>query len=101
MNPVAPMPIARTSAVRLFDRQHPCAEVASNICDRGWRTSGVRVFVWPCGTVAVVTIGSGADEALLALALPHLLATYARAGARNPGPLYVDVMAELRQARAR
>lgn len=97
---IEPLPIAMTSAVRLFRRSRDCTEIASHICERGWRGQGVRVFAWPCGTVAVVTCNSGADEALVVRCASQLVATYARNGELSPGPLFMDVLRQLRKARA-
>jgi hypothetical protein len=85
--------------VRVF-RGKQVAIIATYICERGWRGTGVRVFAWPCGTLVVVRVGSGPDEVLLKQCIDQLLATYARHGDRDPGPIYLDVLRELREARA-
>jgi hypothetical protein len=95
-----PLPaIPRGAGMRVF-RGKQLALIADYICERGWRGRGVRVFAWPCGTLVVVNVGSGPDEALLKQCIQQLLGTYARHGDRDPGPIYLDVLRELREARA-
>jgi hypothetical protein len=73
--------------------------VAGVICERAWKV-GVRVFRWPCGTVAVAIINGRGDVALLRDALPQLIGTYARDG-RGVGPKVLDVIQALQwEARA-
>lgn len=73
--------------------------MASAICDDAWKGKGVRVFRWPCGTVASVAVGHRADIVLLRDALPNLFATYARDRA-GMGPRLIDVIHALNWARA-
>ena len=98
--PMAPLPIPMTRAMRVFRTTRNCHEIASYICDRGWRGDGVRVFAWPCGTVAVVARNSGADEAMMVRCPANLVATYACNGELSAGPIFMRVLHELRLVRA-
>lgn len=76
--------------------------MAGVIAERAWQRQGVRLFQWPCGTVAVTWVGSRADATLLASCIDQLLVTFARHdlfGRADSGPTQVDVMRELSHAR--
>jgi len=74
--------------------------VAGAICERAWRRGGVRVYLWPCGTIAVARCAQRSDEVLLRDCLAQLFATYARDG-QGRGPLVRDVLQTLQWARGR
>jgi hypothetical protein len=89
------IPSAPGCRPRVHAPTRPVHRVASDIAEAAWAGKGVRVFAWPCGTVAVVRVGSAADELLTRLIPAQLLATWTR-GAR-----FGDVLAELQAARGR
>jgi hypothetical protein len=102
---VSPVPAGVGAKARVFRPGRDVRQVADVICERAWKGPGVRVFRWPCGTVAVVRVGSYGDDVLLRECEPHLLVTYARhglfgAGALGDGPMLVDVLHDLNWARA-
>jgi hypothetical protein len=102
---VSPLPAGMKAFVTVIRPEIHLAQAASAICERAWKGPGVRVFAWPCGTLAVVAVGSRGDVLLLHHCVDRLLATYARQGVfgtgpLGPGPMYVDVMGQLRAARA-
>lgn len=68
--------------------------LAGELAEAAWRGKGVRVFAWPCGTVAWAQVGTSGDQLLLRRALPWLIGTWAR------GATYGAVLADLRAARA-
>ena len=77
--------------------------LAGIIVELAWCRQGVRVYRWPCGTVAVVRVGSHADAVLLGECIDRLLVTYARhnlLGRAGAGPQLVDVLHDLNWARA-
>lgn len=67
--------------------------VASAIAEAAWGRGGVRVYAWPCGTVAWVRPNSKGDELLLHRCPECLVGTWTK-GAQFP-----DLLAELRAAR--
>ena len=89
------VPSAPGCRPRVHSASRPIHRVASDIAESAWAGKGVRVFAWPCGTVAVVRVGSSADELLTRTIPDRLLATWTR-GAR-----FGDVLSELRAARGR
>lgn len=102
---VSPLPsrMARMG-VKLFRPTHDLRKLAEAICDRAWKGRGVRVFGWPGGTVAVVTVASDGDALMLVECVERLLATYARhglsgVGGLGEGPKLADVMDDLAAAR--
>jgi hypothetical protein len=102
---VSPLPDGVTHAVKVFRPRHDVRRVAELICERAWKGLGVRVFRWPCGTLAVVTVGSLGDGVLLRECTDQLLVTYARhgllgGGVPGDGPRWVDVLHDLNWARA-
>lgn len=90
--------------VQVFAPRADVRRVAGLVCERAWRGQGVRVWRWPCGTVAVVDVGTRADRKLLTDCVDALLVTYARhgvfaCGVLGDGPSLADVMRELHWAR--
>jgi len=83
---------ARTA--RVYAPEADLRRVASDIAERAWAVKGVRVYRWPNGMLALVTPGSGADQALLQFCARYLLATWSR------GTTCGQVLDELRAARA-
>lgn len=100
---VSPLPDGLRTSVHVYRPGHDVRRLAGFIVERAWVRQGVRVYRWPCGTVAVVLVGSHADAVLLGECLDHLLVTYARhdlLGKPGAGPLLVDVLHDLNWARA-
>jgi hypothetical protein len=100
---VSPLPDGLRMSVQVYRPGHDVRRLAGVIVERAWRRQGVRVYRWPCGTVAVVLVGSRADAVLLTECVDHLLVTYARhdlLGKPGPGPLLVDVLHDLNWAKA-
>lgn len=100
-----PLPARARKLVRVFSPRHACGEVATYICERGWKADGVHVFAWPDGTFAVAIVGSPGDVLLMRECLSQLFATYARHGAAQglvggDGPRLLDVLDSLTWARA-
>lgn len=98
---VSPLPTGLRSGVQLYRPGHDARRLAGIIVERAWRLQGVRVYVWPDGTVGVVLVGSQADAVMLRDCLDHLLVTYARhdlLGKPGPGPSFRDVSAQLQWA---
>jgi hypothetical protein len=60
------------------------------IVDRAWIKGGVRVWHWPCGTVALSTVNSRMDRMLLQQCIDQLVGTWGK------GALAADVMDTLR-----
>lgn len=69
--------------------------IAWNIAERAWKGRGVRLYRWPCGTMAVVPVDSRADHALEEHCAGFLFATY------TAGVRLVDIMHDLNWARSR
>lgn len=102
---VSPLPDGVTKAVRVFRPTSDTRQAAAVICDRAWKGLGVRVFRWPCGTLAVATLGTWVDKRLLQECEEQLLVTYARHGVLGNGelgngPMLVDVLHDLNWAKA-
>lgn len=94
----SPVPRGIGCQTRVFRPGRDVRVVADVICTRAWKGPGVRVFRWPCGTVAVVRVGSYGDEVLLRECLMHLLVTYAHRsdlGSLGQGPKLVDIVHDL------
>lgn len=87
-------------AIRVFRPESDIRRVAEWICDQSWKGHGVHVFRWPCGTVAVVAIGSFSDGVLLRKCMDQLLGSYARHATSRLGPTRADVLHDLNLARA-
>lgn len=90
-------------SVQVYRPGHDRRRLAGIIVERAWRRQGVRVYVWPDNTVAVVLVGSHADGVLLDKCLDQLLVTYARhdlLGTPGPGPSVKDVIEQLQWAGA-
>jgi len=90
---------------RIFGPRRDVREVAGVLCDLAWKGAGVRVFRWPCGTMAAIRVGSRADDVLLSECEQYLFVTYARlhvpgTDKRGDGPTLVDVLHDLHWARA-
>lgn len=99
----SPLPEGLHKAVKVYRPGHDVRRVAGVIVDRAWRRQGVRVYRWPCGTVAMVIVGSRADAVLLDECVDQLLVTYARhdlLGKTGAGPSLVDVLHDLNWAKA-
>lgn len=78
----------------------PARAVAERICNWAWKGKGVRVYRWPCGTLAVAKVGTPADDKLLSQCIAMLVATYARhgldrVGKLGDGPMLDEVIEEL------
>lgn len=100
---VSPLPDGLHMSVQVYRPGHDVRRLAGMIVERAWRRQGVRVYRWPCGTVAVVLVGSRADAVMLGECLDHLLVTYARhdlLGNPGRGPTLKDVLDQLNWARA-
>lgn len=102
----SPVPVDARNSVHAYRPNADVWRVAADICERAWRGKGVRVYFWPCGTIANVLIGTDAERVLEQLCLPMLFATYARTTAdgrplHGAGPMLDDVVRELKWARAR
>lgn len=98
---VSPVPSGIHGYVRVFRPDVVVRSAADLICDRAWRGLGVRVFHWPCGTLAVVSIGQECERVMMVRCLDHLLGTYARHPATGIGPMLVDVLHDIHWARVR
>lgn len=83
---------------RVFRPGHDVRRIAWLICEQAWKGLGVRVFCWPCGTVAVIPVDSAADARLERMHCGNLFATYCRDASRH-GPQMVDVIHDLNWAR--
>lgn len=70
------------------------AQIANLAAERAWTRTGVRIFMWSCGTVAVARVGSPADAQLMHECLAQLLGTW------GTGTTLRQLLAELRWARA-
>jgi len=90
----AVLPLGARTA-RVYAAEADPRRVASDIAERAWAVKGVRVYRWPNGMLALVTPGSGADQALLRFCGRYLLATWGR------GITSRDVLDELRSAATR
>lgn len=100
---VSPLPDGLHRHVQVYRPGHDVRRLAGIIVERAWCRQGVRVYRWPCGTVAVVRVGSRSDAVMLGECVDHLLVTYARhdlLGKPGNGPTLVDVMHDLNWARA-
>lgn len=106
MASVSPFPVGLSRArVMVFAPGTDVRRVAGMVCERAWRGQGVRVWRWPCGSVAVADVGSRADGQLLTQCIDALLATYAQHGVFGygvvgAGPQLVEVLQDLNWARA-
>jgi len=94
----SPIPRGKGIKARVYAPGSKPELIATYICERGWTGRGVRVFRWPCGTLAVVPIGTPSDASLLSICLDALFATYARRTVMGGGPLYLDVLDDVRCA---
>lgn len=90
----SPVPACKGIKAKVFAPGRPAEQVAMTICDQAYIGRGVRVFRWPCGTLALVRVGTPSDERLLSMCAAALCATYA-VGARCK-PLYADVLDDVR-----
>ncbi len=91
-------------SVQVYRPGHDARRLAGIIVERAWRRQGVRVYVWPDRTVAVVLVGSHADMVMLGKCIDHLLVTYARhdlLGTPGQGPSQRDVLDQLQWAMAK
>jgi hypothetical protein len=95
----SPVPYGIGAFVRTFRSDVVAEEVATAICRVVWKGHRIRVFAWPCGTLAVTEVGSRGDTVLLRKCADRLLSTYARRS-RYDGPTHEDVVECLRWARA-
>lgn len=97
-----PVPRGARRDVRVYRAAESVELVADAVCLGGWRGQGVRVYAWPCGTLAVVTVGTGADTQLAAQCADRHVGTYARARlhGRCVGPLRAHVLEDLAWARS-
>lgn len=102
----SPVPLGVGASTKVFRPGRDLRRIADVICERAWRQGpGVRVFRWPCGTVAVVRVGSAGDAILLNECGGFHLATYARqrtlrGSGVEVGPTLVDVLHDLHWAEA-
>lgn len=100
-----PLSATTRKLVRTFPPSSPVGEIAAYVCERAWKSLGVRVWCWPDGTLVVALVGSNGDDVLLGACMRQLFATYARHGIQRglvggDGPRLADVMVELAWARA-
>lgn len=97
---MSPVPAGMAPGIRVYRPGRDVRTVADAICDRAWKGLGVRVYAWPCGTIALVTVGSRGDLALFERSPDALFATYARHAITRVGPMRVDVLHDMGWARA-
>jgi len=98
-----PVPIGARSGVRVFRPGEPLRRVIEAVCIGGWRGLGVRVYAWPCGTLAVVPRDTDSDARLATLCGDRLHGTYARRmtpDGLQGGPQWRHVAIELQWSRA-
>lgn len=91
---VSPLPHHVRGKVRTFAPGTDVRQVVGVIVERAWLGRGVRVWRWPCGTVAVSTRDSTMDFLMLRHCADQLLGTWCK------GALDAHVLATLRWARA-
>lgn len=91
---VSPLPRDVAGKVRTFAPGTDMRQAASAIVERAWVGRGVRVWRWPCGTVAVSTRHSVMDLLMLRHCTEQLLGTWGK------GAMEADVLADLQWARA-
>lgn len=100
----SPVPLGVGATTKVFRPGRDPRRIAELICVRAWRKGGVRVFCWPCGTVAVAGVGSVGDTILLRECGACWFGTYARqripGSDREAGPALVDVLHDLHWAQA-
>lgn len=92
-------PERRLRTVQVFAPSADVRRIAGIIAERAWVGRGVRIYAWLDGTFVATVIGSHADAVMLTMYADHLVATYAR-HANGRGPLFVDVLDQLRTTRA-
>lgn len=97
---ISPVPRGVGRNVRVYRPGIDLRVIASFITERAWRARGVRVFRWPCGTVAIAPVAAEGDVQLSRDCEPFLFATYARHGLLGYGPMLVDVLHDLNWAKA-
>jgi len=85
----SPVPAGIGRGARVFRPGRLEVEVADFVVERASLGTGVRVYRWPCGTVAIVTRDGREDLLLDASCALHLLGTYAS------GSTVADVRADL------
>lgn len=90
----SPVPRGLGPSVRVFRPGHDVQQVAWALCLQAWRGNGIRLFRWPCGTLALVAVGAHMESRMLARCAPQLFATYVQ-------PQMLDVVRDLKWAKAR
>lgn len=95
---INPVPRRRRKGVLIYRPDVPATTIAEAVCTRAYRGKGVRVYAWPCGTVAVVPVDVDADRYLAEVAGQWMLATYAGKG--GAATRHADVVDEIVWARS-
>lgn len=74
----SPVPSGIGHGARIYRPGNNQVKIADVIAERACVGFGVRVYRWPCGTVAIVTRDGPEDALLAAKCSEHLLGTYAK-----------------------
>ncbi|WP_458068659.1 hypothetical protein [Rhodanobacter sp. BL-MT-08] len=89
---VCPVPQKIGHVVRVWRPGKPLLPIADVVAERAWKGEGVRVFRFPDGTWALVSIGQRADDVLMRHCGDALFATYVR------GALWSQIVADMKWA---